>query len=184
MNMVADCYLQRQVVELKRTSYLIPGILIFIFLIPTIFYSCFTAGMISTNSSKVIKLDWVKQYKAIIKEEFSCINDVNIYYKQGRVNFDFNTSSKISLKECKQITRTTKEFIEKQATLSPLMDKGFDQLYIRLKFDIDKDSYVFDSAYWISSRAPNVNANLPENNNNETWNFNINGVLQERLEFK
>lgn len=168
---------------MKKTSYLIPGILIFIFLIPVIFYSCFAVGMISANSPKAIKMDWVKQYKTIIKKDFSYIDDVNIYYQQGRVRFDFTTSHEISLDHCKQITKMTKYFVEKETASKPLMYNSDDQSNIRLKFDINKDTYVFESPYWVSSQDPNVNPNLPVKNNYKTWYFNINGILQEKLEF-
>jgi hypothetical protein len=77
----------------------------------------------------------------------------------------------------------TKDFIEKETVSKTLMDNGSDQLGIRLKFDIDKASYEFESSYWISSREPNVNPNLPVKNDYKTWYLNINGIFQEKLEF-
>jgi predicted GH43/DUF377 family glycosyl hydrolase len=167
---------------MKINSILAYAILFFIVLIPVIFYSCFTIGMISTNSPKTIKLDWVKQYKTIIRKDFSYINDVKIYYQQGRVRFDFTTSKEITLEDCKQITKMTKNFIQKETVSKPL-DNGSNQLGIRLKFDIDKASYDFESPYWISSQEPNVNPNIPIKNDYKTWDFNINGIFQEKLEF-
>lgn len=162
---------------------LIFGVVIFIFLIPVIFYLLFAVGMISTNSPKAIKLNWVKQYKTIIEKDFSYINDVNIYYQQGRIRFDFTTSREIALEDCKQITKVTKDFIEKEIISKPLMGNGYDQLSIRLKFDINKDNYVFESPYWVDTEDPNDNPNLFVKNNYRTWYFNINDVLQTKLEF-
>lgn len=167
---------------MKKTN-LFFGVVIFIFLIPVIFYLCFAVGMISTNRPKAIKLNWVKQYKTIIKKDFSYINDVNIYYQQGRVRFDFTTSHEIALQDCKQITKVTKDFIEKETLSKPLMDNGYDQLSIRLKFDINNDNYVFESPYWVDSEDTNDNPNIFVKNTYRTWHFNINDVLQTKLEF-
>jgi hypothetical protein len=168
---------------MKKNSLLICGILILVVLIPLIFYSCFTIGMISTNSPKGIKLDWVLQYKTIIKNDFPNINDVKIYYQQSRVRLDFITSNDLSLEDCKQITKITKDFVEKETASKPLMNKDFDQLGIRLEFDINKSSYTFESPYWVSSQEVNVNPNQHVKNNYKTWYFNINDVLQEKMEF-
>ena len=138
--------------------------------------------MISTNSPKAIKLNWVKQYKTIIKKEFLYIDDVNIYYQQGRVHFDFTTSDEIYLEDCKQITKVTKDFIEKVTVSNSLMETGYDHLNISLKFDINKDSYVFESPYWISPQDSNANPNLAVKNNYKTWYFNINDILQTKFE--
>lgn len=152
------------------------GILMLIVIIPVIFYSCFAIGMSSTNSPKTIKQNWVMKYKTIIKKDFSYINDVNIYYQQGRIYFDFATSNELSLEDCKEITKITKDFIEKETASNPLTEDGFQQLNIRLHFDINKNSYVFESSYW-------TNAQENIKNNYKTWYLKINDVLQEKLEF-
>lgn len=164
------------------TKFLIT-IVIFTTVLAIGFRIWFAIGMISTNSPKPIKLEWVNQYKTVIKKDFSCINDVKIYYKQGRVRFDFNTGSEIVLEDCKEIVKATKNFIEKETTSDSLIGNDFDQLSIRLEFYVSKESYVFESPYWIPSQDQNNNPNLDVKNNYKTWYFNINNVLQEKLEF-
>ena len=69
----------------------------------------------------------------------------------------------------------------KLSSFKRVMGNVFDQLSIRLKFDINKDSYVFESPYWIASQDTNANPSMK--NNYKTWYFNINDVLQAKLEF-
>lgn len=96
---------------------------------------------------------------------------------------DFSTKGETSLGDCKQITKATKEFIEKETASKQLMDNGFSQLSIRLEFNINKDSYVFESPYWIPSQDPNDNPNFHVKSNYKAWYFNLNNELQEKLEF-
>lgn len=161
----------------EKKSFLIYGILIVVVLIPLIFYSWFTLGMISTNSPKPIKLAWVFQYKSLIKKDFININDVNIYYKQGSLYFDFITNKELSLEECKHITRIAKEFIEKETSSKPLSEDGFKQLNIKLNFDVNNSDYVFECPYFTMSEEPNIK------NNYKTWYFRINDEIQEKIEF-
>lgn len=161
---------------MKRSTLPVYGVLILIFIIPLIFYLYFAIGVSSTNSPKTIKQNWVMKYKTIIKKDFSYINDVTIYYQQGRVYFDFATNNELSLEDCKQITKMTKDFIEKEIASNPLTEDGFEQLNISLHFDINKNSYVFESSYW-------TNAQENTKNSYKTWHLKINDVLQEKLEF-
>jgi hypothetical protein len=117
------------------------------------------------------------QYKSLIKKDFLNIYDVNIYYKQGRLCFDFITSKELSLEECKHITKITKDFIEKETASRPLMDDGFEQLCIRLNFDINDISYAFDCPYFTISQEQTRNENY------KIWYLRIDDEIQEKLEF-
>ncbi|MFL0268957.1 hypothetical protein [Candidatus Clostridium radicumherbarum] len=96
---------------------------------------------------------------------------------------DYAACKQMSLDECKQITKMTKDFIVKETESHPIMDSGYDQLNIRLKFDINRDSYVFESPYWVSTEIPNDNPNTSVENNYTKWYFNINDILQTTFEF-
>lgn len=165
------------VCSMKKRSFLIYGILILVVLIPLMFYSWFTLDMISTNSPKPIKLAWVLQYKSLVKKEFLNINDVNIYYKQGSLCFDFSTINEFSLEECKHITKITKDFIEKETASRPLTEDGFKQLNIKLNFDINNSGYVFECPYFTISDKQTRNENY------QTWYLRINDEIQEKIEF-
>ena len=165
------------VCSMKKRSFLIYGILILVVLIPLMFYSWFTLGMISTNSPKPIKLAWVLQYKSLIKKDFLNINDVNIYYKQGSLYFDFITSKELSFEECKHITKITKDFIEKETVSKPLTEDGFKLLNIKLNFDINNISYAFECPYFTISDKQTRNENY------KIWYLRIDDVIQEKLEF-
>lgn len=167
---------------MKKTSYLIPGILIFIFLIPVIFILCFAVGMISSNSPKAIKLDWVKQYKTMSKNTFLNIKDVDIYYQQGRVRFDFTANSEIPLDECKQVIKVTKDFIDKETVSMPLIDFD-DQLNIMVKFDLKTNIYVFESPYWIQTEDTTGNTNNFVENDYKVWYLQINNEPQTKIQF-
>lgn len=169
---------------MKKTSYFIPGILILIFLAPAIFYSCFAVGMISSNSPKTIKQDWVKQYKSIVKNTFINIKDVDIYYRQGRVRFDFTSNSDMPLDECKQVIKETKDFIDKETVSRPLIDKSFgDQLNIMVKFDTKTNIYVFESPYWIKTEDTANNQDNFVENHYKVWYLQINNEPQTKILF-
>ena len=60
----------------RKNKHRIIGIAALIILIPAIIYLCFGIGMLSTNSPKAIELDWVKQHKIYITEQYTYLNNV------------------------------------------------------------------------------------------------------------
>ena len=163
---------------MKKPSFFIPGVLIFIVSIPVVFLFLFAIGTISTNSAKSIHLDWVKNYESTIKNQFSQIEESKIYYQQGSVHFDFTINSKMSLDECKQVIKITKSFFEKEIASGMSLAGGYaDQVSISIKFESNKNIYVFRSPYWI----PYTN-NLVKNDYKE-WYLKINDEAEIKIQF-
>jgi serine protease inhibitor len=164
---------------MKKTSYLIPGILIFIISIPVIFYLWFAAGMISSSSAKTIKTDWVKQYKYAMKTDFINISDIKVYYQFGRVHFDFTVNPKMSVDEYNEIVKKTKDLVVED-TISKLLR---DQMTLIVKFDSMKDIYLYESPYWVNNKDITDNENRTIKNNYKEWYLYINDKLEKIMEF-
>lgn len=164
---------------MKKTSYLIPGILIFIPLIPVIFYLWFAAGMISSSSAKTIKTDWVKQYKNAMKTDFIKISDIKVYYQFGRVHFDFTVDPKMSVDEYNEIVKKTKDLVV-EGTISKLLR---DLMTLIVKFDSIKDIYFYESPYWVHNQDITDNVNRTIENNYKVWYLKINDKLEKIIEF-
>jgi hypothetical protein len=138
--------------------------------IPIIFYLSIAIGMVSTASSKPIKLDCVDQYKKTIKEKFSDINNVKIYYRQGRLHFDIDGNPEMSLDECKKVVQEIRDFVEKDTTAQPLRDMiDESQLSISIKFDLNTNIYSFEHSYYDYD-----NPNVRGTNSYKNWHMEIN----------
>jgi serine protease inhibitor len=164
---------------MKNTSYLIPGILIFIISIPVIFYLWFAAGMISSSSAKTIKTDWVKQYKYAMKTDYINISDIKVYYQFGRVHFDFTVNPKMSVDEYNEIVKKTKDLVVED-TISKLLR---DQMTLIVKFDSMKDIYLYESPYWVHNQDITDTVNRTIENNYKEWYLHINDKLEKIMEF-
>lgn len=164
---------------MKKTSYLIPGILIFMISIPVIFYLWFAVGMLSSGSAKTIKTDWVKQYKYTMKADFVNISYIKVYYQFGRVHFDFTVNPKMSVDEYNEIVKKTKDLVVED-TISKLLR---DQITLNIKFDSMKDIYLYESPYWVHNKDITDNENRTIKNNYKEWYLHINDKLEKIMEF-
>jgi hypothetical protein len=99
--------------------------------IPIIFHLWFAIGMISNGRAKAINTDWVKQYKTTMKTDFTNVSDIGIYYRFGKVHFDFTVNPKMSEDEYNQIVKKTKDLVVKE-TITKLYG---DQMNLTVKFD-------------------------------------------------
>lgn len=165
-----------------KYSLLICSVVLFILALPVVAYVIFAQGMVNTNSAKSVHEQWTRQYVAIVKQANFDIENVVIYYKQGRICFDFVTKSNLSTDNFKNIVNITKAFIQSQVALPPLMSSGYsDQTSIRLLFLVNKDSYVFESPYWVPTENTKDNSNMAIHNNYKIWYFMINDILKDTL---
>lgn len=164
---------------MKKNHFIIYGVLIFIISIPIIFYLWFSIGMYTNNSAKTINTDWVKKYKTTMKNDFIGVSDIKVYYQFGRVHFDFNVDTKMSLDEYNQVVKKTKDLVVKE-TLSKLYG---DQLTLSVKFDSKKDIYVYESPYWVPTEDVTDNPNKMIENNYKVWYLQINDKPRIRMQF-
>lgn len=164
---------------MKKTYFIIGGILIFIVSIPIIFYLWFAIGMISNSSAKTIKTDWVKQYKATMKTDFINISEINVYYQFGRVHFDFTVNPKMSVDEYNEVVKRTKDLVVEE-TISKLYE---DQTNLSVKFDSNKDIYVYESPYWVPTEDATDNPNITIENNYKVWYLQINDKPEIKMQF-
>lgn len=161
---------------MKKTFFIISGILIFIVSIPIIFYLLFTIGTIHSSGASSINTPWVQQHKSTIKNDFSYIKNIKVYNQYGRVHFDCTVNGNVQLEDYKQVIQKTKEFIEKE-TIAKIYA---DEVSIIVNFISNKNIYEFDCPY----RIVNKN-NCKENvlNNYELWYLSINGQSQVEISF-
>ncbi|MBK1811507.1 hypothetical protein JHL18_12835 [Clostridium sp. YIM B02505] len=148
------------------------------------FYIWFAIGMISASGAHSIKLPWVNQYKTSISSNFPMLKDINIYDKQGRVRFDFNPSSNMTLDQCKDVVKVTKDFISNTNGGKSLLDERYtEQDNICLTFNLKKTTYIFKCSHLVQTKDPTDNPNATEENNYKIWYLQVNDAPEIELEF-
>ncbi|GFP77415.1 hypothetical protein [Clostridium fungisolvens] len=166
---------------------LITAFIAIVLLIPftiVFFYIWFAIGMISASSAHSIKLPWVNQYKTSINSKFPVIKDINIYDKQGRVRFDFNVPYNMTLDQCKDVAKVTKDFITNTNNMKNLLDdKSIEQNNICLTFNLKKNTYIFECPIFVQTKDPTDNPNTTEENNYKIWYLQVNDAPVIELEF-
>ena len=135
--------------------------------------------MTSSSSEKAINTDWVKRYKTTIKADFININDIKVYYRFGRVHFDFTVNPEMLEDEYDQVVKKTKDSVVKE-TISKLYG---DQMSLSIKFDSKKDIYVYESSYWVPTEDITDNPNLMIENNFKVWYLKINDKPEIKMQF-
>lgn len=149
----------------------------------TVFYGCFAIGMIHTNSAQPITTRYSKEYKTDLRKSFPGIQDINIFYKQGRIYFNFAVNSEMSLEECKQVVRKTRDVLQDKIIMG-FFPKGHGmQNSIMIKFDNKKDMYSFYCPYFIPAEDVNHNSNNSIANNYKVWFMSINNHPSIQIEF-
>lgn len=164
---------------MNKIVKLIIGIVAFIVLIQIGFYLWFAIGMKNTNSAKTINTSGSDEYKINAKKEFSKIENINIYYQQGKVYFNFKINSEMHLEECKEVVKKTKIILQEEGILK-LLPKGYTgQETIIINFDNRKDLYSFKCTYWLPTQD-NTNK---QNKNYRIWYMVINDEPKIQVEF-
>jgi hypothetical protein len=162
---------------MNKIVKLIIGIVAFIVLIQIGFYVWFAIGMKNANSAKTINTSSSDEYKMNIKKEFSKINNIDIYYQQGNVYFNFIINSEMSLEECKEVVRETKITVQEEDILK-LLPKGYTgQETITINFDNAKGIYSFKCPYWLPTEDNSQNKEY------KIWYMTINDEPKIQVEF-
>jgi hypothetical protein len=165
------------IISFIAIALLIPFTIVF-------FHIWFAIGMISASSAHSIKLPWINQYKTSISSEFPAIKDIDIYDKQGRVRFDFKVPSDMTIDQCTDVAKVTKDFIINTNGMKSLLnDKSMEQNNICLTFNLKKTTYVFECHHFIQTKDPTDNPNATEENNYKKWYLQIKDQPEVELEF-
>jgi len=164
---------------MNKIVKLIIGIVAFIILIQIGFYLWFAIGMKNANSAKTINTSSSDEYKMDVKKKFSKIENIDIYYQQGKVYFNFKINSEMSLDECKEVVKETKITLQEEGILK-LLPKGYTgQETIIINFDNAKDIYSFKCPYWL----PTEDNSNDQNKEYKIWYMIINNEPKIQVEF-
>jgi hypothetical protein len=137
-------------------------------------YGCFAVGMIRSNSAQQITTSYSKEYKTNIKKEFPYIQEIDIYYQQGKINFDFRVSPQMSLEECKQVVRETKNILQNGKIAESFLKGHGEQNVIMVYFTSNTNTYSFKCPYYIPTQDTSDNPNATLVNNYKVWYLTIN----------
>lgn len=147
------------------------------------FYACFSIGTIHTNSAQPIKTNYSNEYKTNFKKDFPYIQDIDIYYQQGRINFNFTVSPQMSLEECKQVVKKTKDILKDRTITESFLKGHNEQNAITICFDSKKDIYSFKCSYFIPTPDTTDNPNVSSINNYKIWYLTVNNQPSVQIEF-
>jgi hypothetical protein len=168
---------------MKKLCLLVSGIIFSIILVLLIFNLSFIIGTITSNQPKKLDTNSLKTYRAEIEKQYADISNINIYHRFGRIFFEFETNSSMTLEEYKNIVRKTKDFIQREGVTS-LLPKGYgEQQSLVIEFKTKESKYSFNSSYWIPTPDTTDNANISEKNNYKVWYLNINDESESKVEF-
>lgn len=164
---------------MNKIVKVIIGIIVFITLILIGFCAWFAMGMINADSAKTIKTSSSDEYKINVKKEFSKIENIDIYYQQGKVYFNFEINSEMPLEECKEVVKKTIIILEEEGILKLLPKGHTGQETIIINFDNRKDLYSFKCPYWL----PTDDNTNKQNKNYKIWYMVINDEPKIQVEF-
>jgi hypothetical protein len=167
---------------MKKLSIGLFTIGVIVVLIPVAFIIIFGTGMVNTNRAKNIDTEVINLYKKDMKKSYAHINDIKVYYKQGKINFDFNVSAEMTLEDSKQIVKNTRELIlgNKEPNIIP---KDYtSQSYTCIRFISDKNNYIFKSKYQIPTVSQSGSSDSSEDNTFNLWYFTENNEREVEIE--
>jgi hypothetical protein len=147
------------------------------------FYVWFAEGMRRANSAKPIITNYSEEYKANFKKDYPYIQDIDIYYKQGRIYFDFIISPQVSLDECKQVIKKTKDILQDNNINESLLKGYRAQNSIQMRFHNMEYTYSFSCPYYIPTPDNTDNPNATITNNYKVWYMNVNNQPSIQIDF-
>jgi uncharacterized protein YxeA len=146
-------------------------------------YICFAVGMIRSSSAQQITTNYSKEYKTNFKRNFPYIQDIDIYYQQGKINFDFMVSPQMSIEECKQVVQETKNILQDKNIAKIFLKGHGEQNTIMICFSSNADIYTFKCPYYIPTPDTSDNPNASLVNDYKVWYLTVNNQPSMQIGF-